>query len=54
MKNLSKQMSSTGLITPQRKFQPSPMKGKSLYSIVKYEALVPNALSNPIAVVLKH
>ena len=54
-------MNNTGLITQQRKFQPSPMKSErkrpylmSLYSIVKYESLVPNILSSVTAMILKH
>ena len=58
MKNLSTRMNYTGLIIPQTKFQPRPMKDEEnihfsefVYSIVKYETLVPNISS---IIVLKH
>ena len=61
MKNLSKTINYTGLITPQTKLQPPKMKDErkhsilvSLYSIMKYETLVPNILSTPEATVLKY
>ena len=59
VKNLSTKMNYAGLITPQAKTQPPPMKDKktvilvSSYSIVKYETLVPNILSTSVAIVLK-
>ena len=61
VKNLSTKMNYTDLKTPQTKFQPPKLKGKrkhsflvSSYSIVKYETLVPNISSTPIAIILKH
>ena len=61
MKNLSTTMNYTGLITPQTKFQPPSMKDVrkhsflvSLYSIVKYETLVPNILNALIVIVLNN
>ena len=51
-----KQINYTGPITPQTKFQPPPMKDErkhsflvSSYRIMKYETLVSNILSTPIA-----
>ena len=61
MKNLSTKTNYTGLMTLQTKFQPPPIKDEkktfilvSLYSIMKYETLVPNILSTPTATDLIH
>ena len=60
MKNLSKKMNCTGLITPWTKFEPSPLQDErkhlflvSSYGIVKQKTLVPNILSTPTVNALK-